>query len=63
MDTPPDTDALLRQALRGGMSPRDAAREVARATGQARREVYARVLALQTADAPRNAPGPEGGLP
>jgi 16S rRNA (cytidine1402-2'-O)-methyltransferase len=42
----PDADALLRDALARGVSPRDAAREVARVTGLARRDLYGRVLRL-----------------
>lgn len=48
-----DPDALLRDALQRGQSPRDAARSVAHVTGLPRREVYARVLRLsQDADSP-----------
>ena len=41
-----DPDTLLKDALDRGLSPRDAAREVARTTGESRRELYARVLRL-----------------
>ena len=41
-----DIEGQLRAALERGMSPRDAAREVARATGRARNELYALVLTL-----------------
>jgi 16S rRNA (cytidine1402-2'-O)-methyltransferase len=41
-----DVDAALAEAL-GRLSPADAAREVAAASGHARRELYARALALK----------------
>ena len=41
-----DPEALLREALARGQSPRDAARDVARVTGLPRNEVYAQVLRL-----------------
>ena len=41
-----DPEALLRDALARGEAPRDAARDVARATGLPRNEVYALVLRL-----------------
>lgn len=41
---PPDADALLADALKRGLSPRDAAREVARVTGLPRNAVYAKAL-------------------
>lgn len=40
-----DVDGALDQALAAGMRPSEAAREVARATGMKRAEVYARALA------------------
>ncbi len=43
---PVDIDAALAEAL-GRLSPADAAREVAAATGMARRELYGRALALK----------------
>jgi 16S rRNA (cytidine1402-2'-O)-methyltransferase len=42
-----EVDSLLEAALAAGRSLRDAAAEVAAATGRARREVYARALALR----------------
>lgn len=50
-ETPPDMAVLLRAALDRGLSPRDAAREVARATGLPRNTVYAAVLELNTTEA------------
>ncbi|MBM3597175.1 MAG: 16S rRNA (cytidine(1402)-2'-O)-methyltransferase [Alphaproteobacteria bacterium] len=47
-----DIDRQLEQAL-AGMSLRDAAEAVARATGAKRRDVYTRALALRSADKPR----------
>jgi 16S rRNA (cytidine1402-2'-O)-methyltransferase len=44
-----DTDAMLEAAL-GRLSVKDAAAEVARASGRARREVYARALVLAGRD-------------
>ncbi|MFV3129856.1 16S rRNA (cytidine(1402)-2'-O)-methyltransferase [Niveispirillum sp. KHB5.9] len=43
-----DMDSLLRQALTGGMSVRDAAAHVATITGQPKKQVYARALQLGT---------------
>jgi 16S rRNA (cytidine1402-2'-O)-methyltransferase len=43
---PVDVDAALAEAL-ARLSPADAAREVAAATGLARRELYGRALALK----------------
>lgn len=43
-----DPEALLRDALARGQSPRDAAREVARVTGLPRNEMYAVVLRLSS---------------
>jgi 16S rRNA (cytidine1402-2'-O)-methyltransferase len=40
-------EALLQAALDRGLTPRDAAREVARTTGRARNELYALVLTLE----------------
>ena len=45
-----DLDAQLREAMRGGASLRDAAAMVAAATGQPRKQVYARALALPAED-------------
>jgi 16S rRNA (cytidine1402-2'-O)-methyltransferase len=42
----PNLEAQIVELLAQGLSPRDAARRLARETGQARREVYARVQAL-----------------
>ena len=39
---------LLLQAMQGGKSTKEAAREVANKTGLGRRELYAIALALQT---------------
>jgi len=44
---PLDADALLRDALAGGLSPRDAAKQVGETTKLPRNELYARVLALR----------------
>lgn len=43
-----DMDSLLRQALTGGMSVRDAAAHVATITGQPKKQVYARALQMGT---------------
>lgn len=43
-----DMDSLLKQALSGGMSVRDAAAHVATITGQPKKQVYARALQLGT---------------
>lgn len=43
-----DMDSLLKQALLGGMSVRDAAAHVATITGQPKKQVYARALQLGT---------------
>jgi 16S rRNA (cytidine1402-2'-O)-methyltransferase len=45
-----DLDAQLREAMRGGVSLRDAAAMVAAATGLPRKQVYARALALPAED-------------
>jgi 16S rRNA (cytidine1402-2'-O)-methyltransferase len=45
-DDAADPEALLKDALARGQSPRDAARDVARVTGLPRNEVYALVLRL-----------------
>ncbi len=42
-----DVEGLLTDALARGLSPRDAARDVARITGQPRNTVYARLLQMQ----------------
>jgi len=44
--SPADVDAALAEAV-GRLSPADAAREVAAATGLPRRELYRRALALK----------------
>ena len=43
----PDLEALLRAALESGVSPRDAARQVAAQTGTARNALYALALTLR----------------
>lgn len=43
-----DMDSLLKQALAGGLSVRDAAAHVATITGQPKKQVYARALQLGT---------------
>lgn len=43
----PDADALLQTALSQGLSPKDAARRVADATGLAKNALYARAIALK----------------
>lgn len=45
-EAPPDSEALLRDALQRGLSPSAAAREVARAAGLPRNAVYARALSI-----------------
>ena len=47
-----DVDALLADAVRRGLSAKDAAREVAAKTGQSRRILYARLVALGQDAAP-----------
>jgi 16S rRNA (cytidine1402-2'-O)-methyltransferase len=46
-DAPGDLDAEIRARLAAGQTPRDVAAALARASGLARREVYARVLAVR----------------
>ena len=46
-DVPADLDADIRARLAAGETPRDVAAALSRARGLARREVYARVLALR----------------
>ena len=48
-DEAPDADALLKAALARGLSPKDAARSVADATGLAKNALYQRVLELKKA--------------
>lgn len=45
-----DLDTLLRQALAGGLSVRDAAAHVAAITGQPKKQIYARALQMGTHD-------------
>jgi 16S rRNA (cytidine1402-2'-O)-methyltransferase len=54
----PDLDKLLRLAM-AQMSLRDAAASVSAATGQPRREIYARALALAAAAAAETATAAE----
>jgi 16S rRNA (cytidine1402-2'-O)-methyltransferase len=51
-DDAPDTETLLRTALEQGLSPRDAARDIAKQTGEPRNEVYALAMRLKDTPAP-----------
>ncbi len=48
---PPDPDDLLRERLAAGASVKDAAREVAEATGLPKKDIYRRALELQAGEA------------
>ena len=47
VDAAPDTETLLRTALESGLSARDAARDIAKQTGEPRNEVYALAVRIK----------------
>jgi 16S rRNA (cytidine1402-2'-O)-methyltransferase len=51
-DDAPNTETLLRAALEQGLSARDAARDIAKRTGEPRNEIYALAMRLKDSTAP-----------
>ena len=51
-DDSPDTETLLREALERGVSARDAARDIAKQTGEPRNIVYAKAMRMREGLAP-----------
>jgi 16S rRNA (cytidine1402-2'-O)-methyltransferase len=52
LDNSPDTETLLRAALEQGLSARDAARDIAKQTGEPRNEIYAMAMRLKDSTSP-----------